>query len=70
MTCYMRHMDDLFGALGLARDKDNRKRVDTALRVAMGLDPALPCGQVWATAKTLGEAERGDLVSRVARFLD
>ena len=32
MTCYQRHLGSLFDELGLEYDKDNRARVDGALR--------------------------------------
>lgn len=37
LTCYQRHLGPLFDSLGLAYDKHNRARVDTAVRVLLGL---------------------------------
>jgi hypothetical protein len=65
MTCYMRQMSWLFEALGLPSDKQNRKRVDVAIRDVLGLGTEPYCPEVWAAIKALPEEERTALPSRV-----
>ena len=62
MTCYMRHMDWLFDALGIESDKANRRRVDTALREVLGSAEGDHCPEVWAAYKALDDDEREALV--------
>lgn len=70
MSCYMRHMAWLIDALGLENDTSNRKRVDTAIREALGMEPdAVHCPEVWAAIKALSEDERLALAPRVAEIL-
>ncbi len=69
MTCYMRHMDWLFDALELQCDKDNRRRVDTALRQVLGIPEGAHCPEIWAAIKGLEPAERDGLVPQVADAL-
>ena len=69
MTCYMRHMGWLFDELGIESDKVNRRRVDTALREALGSAESDHCPEVWAAYKALGDGERAALVPRVREAL-
>ena len=69
MTCYMRHMDWLFDALGLQSDKDNRRRVDTAIRAELGVAEDAHCPEVWAAVKALDDDARMALVPGVQRRL-
>lgn len=70
MSCYMRHMAWLMDALELENDSSSRKRVDMAIREALGMDPdAVHCPEVWAAIKGLPEDERLTLVPRVGEIL-
>jgi hypothetical protein len=69
MTCYQRHLGPLFEALGLAYDRENRARVDRAIRGLLGLGDEARCPEVWATIKALSPEEREDLPARVAELL-
>jgi len=69
VTCYMRHMDWLFDALDLESDKDNRRRLDTALRSVLETDAAAHCPEVWAAYKSLSDDERTALVPQVREAL-
>ncbi len=62
VTCYMRHMDWLFDALGIASDKANRRRVDSALRAELRSAEGDHCPEVWAAYKALNDDERAALV--------
>ena len=62
MTCYMRHLTDVFEALELEYDAANRKRLDAALRPLLGLGTEPHCPEVWAAYKALSDEERLSLV--------
>lgn len=50
MSCYTRHMGDIFEAVGLDRkNKADRKAVDNALREFVGVPG--PCPDVWKAVK-------------------
>lgn len=65
MTCYMRHMDWLFEALGWPDDKEHRRRLDTALRAELELPEDAHCPEVWAAVKALSDEERAGLPGRL-----
>jgi hypothetical protein len=65
----MRHMDWLFDALELPSDKEQRRRVDAAIRVALALPPEVHCPEVWSAIKALDGDGRGLLVTDVGRQL-
>lgn len=69
MTCYMRHLEDVFVALGLEYDKPNRTRVDAALRPLLGMGPQQHCPEIWAAYKALSDSERAALVPQIAKAL-
>lgn len=66
MSCYLRHMDWLFEALGLEYIAENRARIDAALRAIFGLPVEAGCPVLWATIKSLSDDEREALVPAVA----
>lgn len=70
MTCYMRHTDWLFEGLDLPSDKENRRRVDTALRDVLGMPEGAHCPEIWAAIKAIPDDERASLVPRVRDVLD
>lgn len=63
MTCYMRHLGDVFEALGLENDKPVRDRVDRAIRDALGVPEGAHCPEVWAAVKAV---PRGELTAAIA----
>ena len=65
MTCYMRQMQWLFETLALPYDKDNRKRLDRAIRAELSLPDEYHCPEVWAAIKALSEDERATMTSGV-----
>jgi len=69
VTCYMRHMGWLFDALALDNDRDNRRRVDAAIRTALKIGPDAHCPEVWAAIKSMPEADRVSIVGDVRRAL-
>lgn len=69
MTCYQRQLGPLFDSLGLVYDKDNRARVDAAIRELLGLGEAAHCPEVWASIKALSPDDRAALPARVADLL-
>lgn len=70
MTCYQRHLGELFETLGLEYDAANRRRVDDALRTILGVGEDGHCPEVWAALKALPDERRAELPALVAQHLD
>jgi hypothetical protein len=69
VTCYQRHLGDLFEALGLEYDQANRRRVDDAIREILGIGPDGHCPEVWAALKALDGDSRARLPALVSQRL-
>ena len=69
MTCYQRHLGWLFEELELPYEAAQRRRVDDALRVVLGIADEDHCPQVWSAIKALDEGHRATLPDRVAAVL-
>jgi hypothetical protein len=69
MTCYQRHLRQLFESLGLEYDRTNRARVDAAIREVLGVADSAQCPDVWSSIKALSPAERDNLPARVSDAL-
>jgi hypothetical protein len=65
----MRHMDWLFEALDMPKDRNTTKHVDRALREIVGVGEDGHCPEVWAGIKAMTDAERADLPERVREAL-
>lgn len=65
MSCYVRHLTDVFETLSLENDKDNRKAIDKAIRKILRMDE--PCPQVWKELKTIlaDKKKKEDLVKKL-----
>lgn len=50
MSCYLRHLKHFFGELNLEYDKANRKKVDQAVRLVVGVTEG-HCPEVWKEVK-------------------
>ena len=67
MSCYVRHLADVFEALSVENNKDNRKAIDKAIRRILKMDE--PCPQVWKQLKAIladGE-KKEDLVGKLKK---
>ena len=65
MSCYIRHLTDVFEALGVENDKENRKTMDKAIHRILKTDAT--CPEVWKQLKTIiadGE-KKEDLVRKL-----
>lgn len=51
MSCYTRHLGDLFAAAGIENTKENRKRADGFIREIIGM-VGEDCPVVWRELKT------------------
>jgi len=69
MTCYQRHMGWLFAALDMPYEKAERKRVDTALRVVLGMPDGAHCPEINAALKSLSDEQRAGLPAEVSAVL-
>jgi hypothetical protein len=59
----------MFEVLGLPYDKENRARVDVALREVLEIAAPAQCPEVWAAVKALTYDEREALAGRVGERL-
>lgn len=69
MTCYQRHLGSLFEALGLDYDKDNRRRVDDAIRRVLEVPEGAHCPEVWSAIKALSSEQLDALPARLTEVL-
>ncbi len=69
VSCYLRHMHDLFEVLGLDYDKPNRSRVDKAIRESLAIPGDASCSQVWSQIKAMSQSERDSIPGSVSRLL-
>lgn len=59
MSCYLRHLKPLLGELGIAPEtREERKRVDLAIRAVVGKSADNPCNEVWKEVKARLQDER------------
>jgi hypothetical protein len=71
MSCYIRHLSDIVGALGIENNKDNRKIMDKSIRRVLKTDK--PCPEVWKQLKSVlvDDEKKKDLVSKLKKeFLE
>ncbi len=71
MSCYFRHMKDIFAAIGLEVTKENKKEVDRAIH---GLVKVIykNCPPTWKAVKgqiTKDEKARGEFIERLKEEL-
>jgi len=59
MSCYLRHLEELFTEAGVVVTKDNRRRVDEAVHRLMGVEYK-HCPEAWQKLKS----EMGDPARR------
>ncbi|MHC4713361.1 MAG: hypothetical protein ACYTAN_08855 [Planctomycetota bacterium] len=66
MSCYFRHMKDVFAEAGVEVTKENKKAIDAAIHNAVGVDYK-NCPAAWKGVKALLEEPdgRAKLVSAV-----
>jgi hypothetical protein len=67
MSCYIRHLSDIFETLEIEDNKDNRKRMDKFVRKILKTDK--PCPEVWKKLKTIlaNEKKKKDLVGKLKK---
>jgi hypothetical protein len=65
MSCYIRHLSDVFEELGVEENKDNRKMMDKSIRKILRTDK--PCPEVWKELKTIlaDEKKKKDLAGKL-----
>lgn len=52
MSCYLRHLKPFLGELGIQpANKEERKRVDQAVRAVVGMENEQKCPEVWKVVK-------------------
>jgi hypothetical protein len=67
MSCYTRHLIDVFETLGVENSKDNRKTMDKAMRKILKTDK--PCSEVWKQLKNIlaDEEKKNNLVGKLKK---
>ena len=65
MSCYIRHLTDVFEALKMENNRDNRKTMDKAIRGILKTDKPSP--EVWKRLKTIlaDRKKKEDLVRKL-----
>ncbi|MBU6996264.1 MAG: hypothetical protein HXS41_00340 [Theionarchaea archaeon] len=58
MSCYFRHMSDVFQKAGVVITKENKKDVDRALHSLVGVEYK-DCSSTWRELKILLQDEEG-----------
>jgi hypothetical protein len=58
MSCYFRHMKDVFDEAGVVVTRDNKKGIDAAIHKAVGV-PYKDCPGAWRAVKALMSETRG-----------
>ena len=69
MSCYFRHMKDVFEEIGIEITKENKKDIDRAIHKIAGIEYK-DCPSTWRTLKTdfLGdERKRAAFVKKLKR---
>lgn len=52
MSCYLRHLKPVLGELGIEpKTKEDRRRIDLAVRAAVGKGGDEQCNEVWKEVK-------------------
>ena len=65
----MRHLHPLFESLGLEYDRDNRERVDSAIRAVLGISDEAGCPEVWSAVKAMSADDSAALPVRTVEML-
>jgi hypothetical protein len=67
MSCYIRHLSDVFETLEIEDNKDNRKAMDKSIRRILKIDK--PCPEVWKKLKTIlaDEKKKKDLIGKLQK---
>ena len=72
MSCYFRHMDDIFTLAGISVTSQNRKQLDETIHKLMGTHYK-DCPSTWREFKKqvlVDEKSRREFVSRLKRALE
>ncbi len=71
MSCYFRHMKDIFAQIGVEITKENRKDIDRAIHMVAGIEYK-DCPTTWRTLKAgfLGDdRKRAAFVKKLRKAL-
>ena len=51
MTCYFRHLNEVFDKAGIKVEKEKRQKIDKIIHSILGLEYKTPCPVVWKEIK-------------------
>jgi len=72
MSCYFRHLKEIFAEAGIEATRENRTQLDEAFHKVVGIDYK-DCPAAWRKIKleTAGDArKRRDFIARLRQALD
>ncbi|MEI7616100.1 MAG: hypothetical protein WCJ54_05235 [Actinomycetota bacterium] len=68
MSCYFRHMEDIFSQAGINITKDNKKDIDRAIHKIVEIDYK-NCSDAWKKIKEIikgnDETKKAELIKRI-----
>ncbi len=68
MSCYFRHMEDIFSQAGIDITKDNKKDIDRAIHKIVEIDYK-NCSDAWKKIKEIikgnDETKKAELIKRI-----
>ncbi len=67
MSCYFRHMSDVFAAAGIEITKENKKEIDRLVHQIVGIEYK-DCSTTWKAVKQhvrADEEKRADFIARL-----
>lgn len=72
MSCYFRHMDEVFKELNLEITKENKKEIDKAIHKIVGVEYK-NCPDAWKRVKEIirgnDESEKKDFILKIKKEL-
>jgi len=71
VSCYLRHLKPIFGELGLTPEtREERKRIDLAIRAVVGKSAENPCNEVWKEVKAWlqDEGKKNSIVEELRKL--
>lgn len=68
MTCYFRHLGQIFGKAGIEVTKEDRRKVDRAIHSIVGVEYK-NCSAAWKEVKKRMAEDEEDFVSKLREAL-
>ena len=69
MTCYFRHMKDVFTKIGVEATKENKKDIDRKIHGLLGVEYK-DCSSTWKLVKTRLAEDRDGFIEQLSAALN